>query len=276
MNGMDVTRRSSDNWIVDFGTSMSLEDAALYERPFGRILERVKPVRDKVRRENHRRYWWIHGEARPGMRRALSGLERFVVTPRVAKHRIFVWLDKATLPDSRLAVIARHDDTTFGILHSKYHELWSLRLGGWHGVGNDPQYTPSLGFETFPFPEGLTPNIPAAQYASDPRAIAIAKAAARLNELRENWLNPPDLVQRVPEVVPGYPDRILPVDDKAAAILKNRTLTKLYNERPAWLDHAHKDLDAAVAAAYGWGSDLTDEQILEKLFALNQERAGKQ
>jgi type II restriction/modification system DNA methylase subunit YeeA len=126
---------------------------------------------------------------------------------------------------------------------------------------------------TFPFPEGLTPNIPAADYADDPRAQKIAKAAARLNELRENWLNPPDFVKRVPEVVPGYPDRILPVDEKAAKILKDRTLTKLYNERPAWLDHAHRDLDAAVAAAYGWTADLTDEQILERLFALNQERA---
>ena len=77
-----------------------------------------------------------------------------------------------------------------------------------------------------------------------------------MNELRENWLNPPDLVTRVPEVVPGYPDRILAVDATAAAILKNRTLTKLYNERPAWLDHAHKDLDDAVAAAYGWPADL--------------------
>jgi type II restriction/modification system DNA methylase subunit YeeA len=85
-------------------------------------------------------------------------------------------------------------------------------------------------------------------------------------------------VQRVPEVVPGYPDRILPVDEKAAAILKKRTLTNLYNERLAgnlaWLDHAHRDLDAAVAAAYGWPADLTDEQILERLFELNQARAS--
>ena len=79
----------------------------------------------------------------------------------------------------------------------------------------------------------------------------------------------------MPEVVPGYPDRILPVDDKAAAILKKRTLTNLYNERPAWLDNAHRDLDAAVAAAYGWPADLTDEQILERLFKLNQTRAAK-
>jgi type II restriction/modification system DNA methylase subunit YeeA len=89
-------------------------------------------------------------------------------------------------------------------------------MGTFLGKGNDPRYTPSTTFETFPFPADLTPNIPAADYAADPRAQAIAAAAARLNELRENWLNPPDLVKRVPEVVPGYPDRILPIDDAAA------------------------------------------------------------
>lgn len=144
-----------------------------------------------------------------------------------------------------------------------------------------PRYTTSTTFDTFPFPEGLTPNIPAAAYAADPRAQAIAAAAARLNELRENWLNPPDLVQRVPEVVPGYPDRILPRDEKAAAILKTRTLTNLYNTRPAWLDHAHKALDQAVADAYGWGDDwragrMGDDEILARLFRLNQQRAGAQ
>lgn len=146
----------------------------------------------------------------------------------------------------------------------------------WLGVGNDPRYTPTTCFETFPFPEGLTPNIPAADYADDPRAVAIAEAAKRLNELRENWLNPEDLVERVPEVVPGYPDRVVPKDEKAAAILKKRTLTNLYNERPAWLDHAHKALDEAVASAYGWPGDISDEEILKRLFKLNQERAANQ
>ncbi|OYX19611.1 MAG: hypothetical protein B7Z04_08895 [Rhodobacterales bacterium 32-66-9] len=127
------------------------------------------------------------------------------------------------------------------------------------------------------FPEGLTPDIPASEYATDPRAIAIAGAAARLNELRENWLNPPDLINRVPEVVAGYPDRILPKDDKAA-ILKTRTLTNLYNQRPAWLDHAHAALDQAVAEAYGWGEDwakgMSEDEVLARLFRLNQARAG--
>ncbi len=146
----------------------------------------------------------------------------------------------------------------------------------WHRLRNEPRYTPTTTFETFPFPEGLTSEHPAAvEYADDPRAVAIAEAARRLNELREAWLNPPDLVERVPEVVPGFPDRIVPVSPKAAATLKTRTLTNLYNERPAWLDNAHRDLDAAVAAAYGWPADLPEEEALARLLALNLERASQ-
>jgi hypothetical protein len=83
----------------------------------------------------------------------------------------------------------------------------------------------------------------------------------------------------VPEVVPGYPDRLLPVSDAAAKVLKTRTLTNLYNARPAWLAHAHGALDQAVADAYGWGEDwragpLPDDEILARLFRLNQKRAG--
>jgi type II restriction/modification system DNA methylase subunit YeeA len=111
-------------------------------------------------------------------------------------------------------------------------------------------------------------------YAEDSHAVAIAEAARRLNEFREAWLNPPDLVERVPEVVPGYPDRIVPLSPKAAAILKKRTLTNLYNERPAWLDNAHRELDAAVAAAYGWSADITEEDALARLLELNRERAA--
>jgi hypothetical protein len=120
----------------------------------------------------------------------------------------------------------------------------------------------------------LTPNLPASTYATDPRAIRIAAAAAKLNELREAWLNPADLVVREPEVVPGYPDRILPKDEAAAKELRKRTLTNLYNQKPQWLLDVHRELDEAVAAAYGWPADLGDDQILERLFHLNQERAA--
>jgi type II restriction/modification system DNA methylase subunit YeeA len=260
---------------------MSMMESALFEKPFEIVLRDVKPTREGLRRANHRENWWIHGEARPGMRKALVGFTRFIISPRVSKFRLFKWVETQFLADSATVAIARDDDTSFGILHSRFHELWSLRMGTFLGVGNDPRYTPSTTFETFPFPEGLTPNIAAAAYADDPRAQAIAGAAARLNELRENWLNPADLVQRVPEVVPGYPDRILPRDDAAAKQLQKRTLTNLYNARPQWLANAHAALDAAVADAYGWGDDfragaLTDDEILARLFQLNQKRAATQ
>jgi len=171
-------------------------------------------------------------------------------------------------------VTARDDDATFGILHSRFHEYWALRLGTSLGAGNDPRYTPSTTFETFPFPEGLTPNIPAKDYADDPRAIAVAKAAKYLDEKRTAWLNPSDLIDVVPEVVPGYPDRILPKNEAAAVELKKRTLTNLYNARPQWLADAHRDLDAAVAAAYGWPADISEEDALAKLLELNLARAG--
>ncbi|MBL9010910.1 MAG: class I SAM-dependent DNA methyltransferase [Alphaproteobacteria bacterium] len=199
-------------------------------------------------------------------------MSRYVATPEVSKHRLFVFFPPAILPTGSIYAIARDDDATFGILHSRFHELWSLRLGT--SLEDRPRYTPSTTFETFPFPEGLTPNIPAADYAADPRAVAIAAAAEKLNALREAWLDPPDLTVRVPEVVPGYPDRILPKDEAAAKILKKRTLTNLYNERPAWLAMAHTALDDAVADAYGWPRDLSDEEVLERLFALNQSRAA--
>jgi len=276
LNGMDITRRSSGRWIVDFG-AMTEEEACLFEAPFEYVRAHVKPLRDENRDLQRKQFWWRLGRSGSELREAVAPLRRAIFTPRVAKHRLFAWSDARTLPDSRVVLIAREDDTSFGILHSCFHELWSLALGGWHGVGNDPQYTPSLGFETFPFPEGLTPDIPAKDYASDPRAQAIAAAAASLNELRETWLNPPDLVRRVPEVVPGYPDRILPVNELAEKELKKRTLTNLYNARPSWLDHAHKKLDGAVAEAYGWGEDwrkgiLVDNEILARLFNLNQQR----
>jgi type II restriction/modification system DNA methylase subunit YeeA len=171
-----------------------------------------------------------------------------------------------------LVVIARDDDAAFGVLHSRFHAEWALRLGT--SLEDRPRYTSTTTFRTFPFPEGLTPDRPAAEYTYVPRAVAIAEAAQRLNELREAWLNPPDLVERVPEVVPGYPDRVVPVSPKAAAILKKRTLTNLYNERPAWLDNAHRELDAAVAAAYGWPADISEEDALARLLDLNRERAA--
>ncbi|MCY4089638.1 MAG: class I SAM-dependent DNA methyltransferase [Caldilineaceae bacterium] len=269
VNGRDMTRRSSGKWIVDFGTAMERSQAALYEAPFGHVAEHVKPAREGNRNAKVRETWWRHEAPRPVMWKALENLSRYIATPRVAKHRLFVWLDARICPDSQLIVIARDDDTTFGILHSRFHEAWSLRMGTWLGKGNDPRYTPTTTFQTFPFPQDLSPDIPAAVYESDPRAIAIAEAAGRLVELRDRWLNPPEWVEWVDEPIPGYPKRLVPRDGAAAEALKKRTLTNLYNTRPQWLADAHAALDAAVASAYGWDTDISEEDALAELLALN-------
>ena len=267
VNGMDLTRRSAGKWIVDFGWEMTEADAALYEAPFGHIKKHVWPMRQRNRREAYRVNWWRHVEPRQGMWRALEGKSRCIATPRVAKHRLFVWLDAGVCPDSQVIVIARDDDVSFGILHSRFHEAWSLRLGT--SLEDRPRYTPTTTFETFPFPDGLSPDIPAADFVDNPRAVAIGEAARILVGLRDRWLNPPEWVEWMDEPVPGYPKRPIARDERAATHLKTRTLTNLYNARPQWLDDAHQALDAAVAAAYGWDVGVPEDDVLAELSERN-------
>lgn len=269
---MDVTRRPSDTWIIDFGADTPQAIAEYYEKPFQYVLETIKPKRERNRDEARKSKWWLLGRSAEDLRKALGPLTRYILTPRVAKHRLFVWKEKSVLPDSAVVAVTRDDDTTFGVLHSRFHESWALRLGT--SLEDRPRYTPSTTFETFPFPDELTPNLLASQYAGVPEAVAIADAARNLNALRERWLNPPELVRRVPEVVAGLPDRLLAINEKAAEQLNARTLTALYNERPAWLANAHRTLDEAVAAAYGWTNDISDEDAVRRLFDLNLERAS--
>ena len=274
VNGRDLTQWPTDKWIVDFGWEMSQAEAALYESPFAYIAENVQPKRQKNRDEKLRNFWWRHERPRPVMWRALDGSSRYIATPRVATYRLFVWCDARICPDCQLIVIARNDDTTFGILRSRFHEVWSLRLGAVKGKGDDPCYTPTTTFQTFPFPDGLSPDMPATDYADNPHAIAIAEAARRLVALRDRWLNPPEWVEWVDEPVPGYPQRPVPRNEDAAQALKKRTLTNLYNTRPQWLADAHAALDAAVAAAYGWPADISDDDALRELLELNLTRGG--
>ncbi len=247
IGGRDVTGRRAEGWVIDF-IQMPENEAALYELPFEYVRQHVRPIRANAHRKHTREKWWVHGEARPGLRRAIASLSRCIVTPEVAKHRIFVWMSTDIVPDHTLHVIARADAYFFGVIHSRVHELWSLAQCSWMGVGNDPRYSSSRTFETFPFPwrPGSEPN-------DDPRVKAIAASADELGTKRDAWLNPPGA---------------------SAAELKKRTLTNLYNQRPQWLEDAHRALDKAVLAAYGWPGDLSDPEILERLLALNRERAG--
>lgn len=274
VNGLDIVRRPRDMWLIDFNAMGSDNEAAFYEGPFAHVLANVKPERVKNRREVYARNWWKHVEMRPRLEAALETLPRHLVTPRVAKHRLFSWSYGRTVPDCRLFAFAREDDCFAGILQSRFHEAWSLGTCSWHGVGNDPTYNSESCFETFAFPKNLTPNISAKSYAGEPNGQRVAAAAAALNTLRSAWLNPPDRTLLEPEVAPGFPNRVIPRDAASAALLKTRTLTNLYNERPRWLENAHMELDRAVAAAYGWPEDIALDDALGRLLSLNATRSN--
>ena len=182
VNGSDITRRPRGMFIIDFGVEMSESEAAEFEMPFRYIEDHILPKRAHNREERTGRMWWLHQRPRPEMRDALAPLQRFIVTPRVSKHRLFDWFSSLTLPDSATFAIAPDDDYAFGVLHSRAHELWSLRLCTWLGVGNDPRYTPTTTFETFPFPWPLNTPDEALTSEQCQHRDAIGEAARELDE----------------------------------------------------------------------------------------------
>ena len=239
VNGLDITRRPRRMWIIDFGVDMPMEDAAKYEAPFEYVKQHVKPQRDASRTTIAA--WWHHERPRPELREAISGVTRYICTPRVSKHRLFVWLSSDTLADSATIAITREDDYTFGVLQSRPHELWARAMGTQlREVESGFRYTPTTTFETFPFPDAM-----------DKEREVIADAARELNQLRSGWLNPQG------------------VSDDA---IEHRTLTNLYNEPPSWLVMADERLDQAVAAAYGWASEQSPDDMLRSLLELNAAR----
>lgn len=244
MNGWDITRRPRKMWIINFG-EMTLEQACLFEAPFEYVKKSIKPLRDKNRDRQRKSFWWRLGRSGGDLKQATKNKKRIILTPRVSKHRLFIWTGPDLLPDSATVAIARDDDYFFGMLHSKPHELWALRMGT--ALTDRPRYTPTTTFETFPFPWA-----PGKEPKNDPRVKAIAKAARELVLERDRWLNPPDASE---------------------SELKKRTLTNLYNQRPTWLELAHRRLDDAVLDAYGWQHDLSDDEILARLLELNLKRA---
>lgn len=249
VNADDMTGRSRGMWIIDFYGKEESE-AAKYEAPFERLRERIDEERRLPDGEKRiaapRARWWLHRRPGSDMRAAVAKLSRFIATTATSKHRLFVWLGHSVLPDHQLYIFARDDDYFFGVLHSRAHEVWGLHMGT--QLEDRPRYTPTSTFETFPFPWP-----PGNEPKDSPLVKAIAEAARELVKQRNNWLNPPNA---------------------APEELAKLTLTNLYNKRPKWLENAHAKLDKAVFAAYGWPAALTDDEILERLLALNQTRAA--
>ncbi len=250
MSAVDLVQRPRGLWTIDFPPGTREEQAAQYEMPFEHLRSVVKPIRERNRRKAYADRWWIYGEPRVNMRRALQGMWRFIATPCHSKHRLFVWVAPEVLCNQATIVFARDDDYFFGVVHSRAHEVWARATGTQlREVESGFRYTPTTCFETFSFPR-----------PSPEQQRAIAEAARELEEPRQNWL-------KAPEEKPGVKKS------------ERRTLTKLYNQRPMWLVNAHRKLDEAVFAAYGWqepSDALSDSEIVTRLLRLNLEREPAQ
>ncbi|MCO6437278.1 MAG: class I SAM-dependent DNA methyltransferase [Phycisphaerae bacterium] len=266
VNGTDITRRNRGRWIIDFGVGRSETEASAFHAPFEKAAGSIRTMRDELK-DGKPKYahssvypFWQLWCPRPEMRAALADRLRYVATPRVTKHRLFVWLSPAVLSDAQLIAFARSDDYFFGLLQSSIHELWARRRGTQlREAESGFRYTPTTCFETFPLPWP-----PGKEHENDEAYSRIAEAAKELDEHRERWLNPPEWIDPIAARADAQDDfRDVPEQARElirhSAImaraakdpkLKKRTLTNLYNQRPTWLKLAHEKLDRAVIAAY--------------------------
>lgn len=258
LNGRDLTGMSRNTMVIDLFGLTAAEVRSKFPEVYQWVHDRVKPERDHNNRPSRRLNWWLFGEPIGTFRPALKGLKRYIATAETAKHRIFVFVDGAILPDNMLVNIASDDALLLGILSSRIHVTWALAAGGRLGYGNDPRYNKSRCFEPFPFPV-CTPA----------QARAIRDLAESIDTHRK---------QRQA----FYPDLTLTKMYNVLTALRagselNLSEKQIYQEGlVAILRELHDRLDVAVAASYGWPEDLSDEDILFRLIDLNAARAAEE
>jgi hypothetical protein len=257
-NGQDFTAKSRDVMVIDlFGLTQD-EVRRRFPEVFQWVKERVKPERDQNSRSTYKNNWWIFGEPRRELRPALAGLKRFIVTVESSRRRFFLFVDGSILPDNMLINIALDDAFFLGVLSSSIHVTWALAAGGRLGVRHDPRYNKTRCFDPFPFPDCST---------KQKALIRTLGEALDAHRKRQQALFPKltlTNLYRILEMVRSGE----PLTEKDRVIHEQGLVSVL--------KQIHDDLDAAVFDAYGWPRDLTDEQILEKLVALNAERAEEE
>ena len=256
--GGDIARSQPDRLLIDFYGSTVDEARSSHPSLYQHLLDEVKPFRDNQKRKSYRERWWIHAEARPELRAALDGLDRFIATVETSKHRYFVFLDAEVLPDQKLRVVAHDDAYILGVLSSRAHVTWSLEAGGRLGKGNDPVYNGSRVFDPFPFPA-----------ATDAQRETVRQLSERLDAHR--WRVQ---AEHSTLTLTGLYNALAAVREGREFNKKERT--DYERGQVAILRETHDALDAAVAEAYGWPADLTDQQILVRLVALNVERQAEE
>jgi hypothetical protein len=254
LNGRDMMQKSRSLMVIDlFGLSPE-EVIAKYPAIYQRVFELVKPARDTTQDKSTREKWWLFGRPRSELRPAFVGLTRFIVTTQTAKHRVFMFLDGNTVPDNTLFVIASESSYHLGVLSSRLHVAWSMATGGWLGVGNDSRYNGTRCFDPFPFP-AATP----AQQARIRELAEALDAHRKRQQAQHPGLTLTDLYNVVEKL-------------RAGQLLSAKEQTTHEQGLAAVVLSLHQQLDAAVAAAYGWPADLPEAELLTRLVQLNHQR----
>jgi len=260
LSGRDLAQSSRGLWVIDLFGLSEAEAQARFPAAMQHLRDTVKPERDQNNRATYRDNWWLFGEPRRELRPALRDLPRYIVTTRTARHRIFSFIDAAVVAESKLVAIADDDSGRLSVLSSSAHETWSLAAGGWLGAGNDPTYNHSDCFNPFPFPD-CTP-----EQTTSLRDLGVRLDAHRKARQAEHpgltLTQMYNVLQRLREIEASG----------SGEVLEGRELDIYHKGQIGLLKDIHDQIDAAVAEAYGWPADLSDEEILERLVRLNRER----
>jgi hypothetical protein len=257
--GSDITKSHRLRYVIDlFGLE---EDDARTKVPhlFQHLRDWVYPERAQNRDKTFREKWWLFGRPRPQLRCAAAGLRRVIATSEVAKYHTFFFLAwPENLVDGSVVAIALDDGYSLGVLSSTIHVSWAFAAGGRMGKGNDPRYQNGPCFDPFPFPD-----------ATDAQKARIRELGEQLDahRKRQQELHPKLTMTGMYNVL----ERL-----RAGEMLTKKEQTIHEHGLVSVLRQIHDELDAAVADAYGWPVDLTEEEILERLVALNHARADEE
>jgi methylase of polypeptide subunit release factors len=221
LNGEDLNSRpdtSPSRWVIDFNDRTE-SVAKLFRLPYEHAHERVLPERLKNNRKVYRDYWWQFGEKRPAMRKVIAGLDEVLVIALVSKTVMPMRVPTAQVFSHMLGVFVTGSFADQAVLSSSLHQMWAIKYGS--GMRNDPRYTPSDVFETFPRPESTERLAPAGGTLDTERREIMLRRELGLTKLY-NLVNDPD------------------TPDSADPDIKR-------------IREIHVELDQAVMDAYGWG-----------------------
>eukprot|EP01037_Dinobryon_pediforme_P018754 gene18754-19059_t len=256
VGGGELMERPRGRFVIDFDGISESDARKRFPATYQYALTKVKPERDQNPQKSRREKWWLFGRSNAQLRAAKAGLSRFVATVETAKHRVFQFVDGATIPDHMAITISTDDAFHLGVLSSVAHTAWALALGG--TLEDRPRYNKATCFEPFPFPD-----------ATPQQRAAIAELAEELDATRKTAL------AAVPRLTMTEIYNLR--DRQRAGELKDLLEVERANSaRVGIISRLHEQLDAEVAAAYGWPASLPPAELVARLVALNAARAAEE